>query len=235
MNWKNRLTNYNFWVSIFSAIILILQALKIDLDFIYVNEIVTAVLGLLVVIGIINDPTKSSKTNEKTQSVSDKEAKSENAENNESKNENLLPESDVNKQENAIPTEQQDEDCDVSVQDNLSSAEIENLVEENSIENSSMPNEDGSNIEEKEYENFEDSIEETNENNFDEGTEIEEVQKNGLPIEENVSAIVDEKSESQELQIQEETSSTIDDEIDCKIEEKSQSDNNASTNVFSIV
>ena len=61
MNWKNRLTNYNFWVSIVSAVLLILQALKIKVDFIYVNEVSTAILGLLVVIGIINDPTKSTK------------------------------------------------------------------------------------------------------------------------------------------------------------------------------
>jgi len=59
MNWKNRLTNYNFWISIFSAVLLILQALKIEFDIAYVNEIFTAVLGLLVVIGIISDPTKT--------------------------------------------------------------------------------------------------------------------------------------------------------------------------------
>lgn len=59
MNWKNRLKNYNFWISIFSAVLLILQALKIEFDFLYVNEIYTAVLGLLVVIGIINDPTRT--------------------------------------------------------------------------------------------------------------------------------------------------------------------------------
>ena len=68
MNWKNRLTNYNFWISIFSAVLLILQALKIEFNIAYVNEIFTAVLGLLVVIGIINDPTKTSvKTTETLQ------------------------------------------------------------------------------------------------------------------------------------------------------------------------
>ena len=60
MNWKNRLTNYNFWISIFSTVLLVLQALKIKFDIAYANEIFTAVLGLLVVIGIINDPTKTS-------------------------------------------------------------------------------------------------------------------------------------------------------------------------------
>lgn len=58
MNWKNRLTNYNFWISLVSAILLICQAFKFEFDIAYINEIVTAVLGLLVVIGIISDPTK---------------------------------------------------------------------------------------------------------------------------------------------------------------------------------
>lgn len=61
MNWKNRLTNYNFWISIVSAVLLILQAFEFHFDIMYINEIATAVLGLLVVIGIINDPTKSGK------------------------------------------------------------------------------------------------------------------------------------------------------------------------------
>ena len=65
MNWKNRLRNYNFWISMFSAVLLILQALKLEFDIAYVNEIFTAVLGLLVVIGIISDPTRMTvKSNE---------------------------------------------------------------------------------------------------------------------------------------------------------------------------
>ena len=73
MNWKNRLTNYNFWISIFSAVLLILQALKIEFDIAYVNEIFTAVLGLLVVIGIISDPTRITvKSNEIKQNVTSK-------------------------------------------------------------------------------------------------------------------------------------------------------------------
>lgn len=65
MNWKNRLKNYNFWISLFSAVLLILQALKIEFDIAYINEIFTAILGLLVVVGIISDPTRTTtKTNE---------------------------------------------------------------------------------------------------------------------------------------------------------------------------
>ena len=59
MKWKNRLTNYNFWISIISAALLILQAFKFEFDIAYINEISTAVLGLMVVIGIISDPTKT--------------------------------------------------------------------------------------------------------------------------------------------------------------------------------
>ena len=58
MKWKNRLTNYNFWISLISAILLIFQAFNFELNIAYVSEIATAVLGLLVVIGIISDPTK---------------------------------------------------------------------------------------------------------------------------------------------------------------------------------
>ncbi len=60
MNWKNRLTNYNFWISLCSAVLLILQAFNFKFDVAYISEIVTAILGLLVVIGIISDPTKTS-------------------------------------------------------------------------------------------------------------------------------------------------------------------------------
>lgn len=73
MNWKNRLTNYNFWISIVSAVLLILQAFEFHFDIMYINEIATAVLGLLVVIGIINDPTKSVQKKEENTSNSEKE------------------------------------------------------------------------------------------------------------------------------------------------------------------
>ncbi|MCQ2565004.1 MAG: phage holin [Clostridia bacterium] len=53
MKWKNRFTNYNFWISIVSAVLLIFQAFNIKFDLDCISEIVTAVLGLLVVIGII--------------------------------------------------------------------------------------------------------------------------------------------------------------------------------------
>lgn len=77
MKWKNRLTNYNFWISIVSATLLILQAFNIKMDIANINEIVTALLGLLVVIGIINDPTKSSKDAESKAKTSIKSVQNE--------------------------------------------------------------------------------------------------------------------------------------------------------------
>lgn len=69
---KNRLTNYNFWISLVSAALLIVQALGIEFDIAYINEIATAVLGLLVVIGIISDPTKSSTKQQITSTETEK-------------------------------------------------------------------------------------------------------------------------------------------------------------------
>ena len=96
MKWKNRLTNYNFWISIVSATLLILQAFNIKLDIANINEIVTALLGLLVVIGIINDPTKSSK---------DADAESHNSSKNNSTKQEQLPNSGEQEGENLVKTE----------------------------------------------------------------------------------------------------------------------------------
>lgn len=136
MNWKNRLTNYNFWVSIVSAVILILQALKIKFDFVYINEVVTAVLGLLVVIGIINDPTKSSsKPKDNAEQVNNEQKNLENSKNepkidekienngeNIEKEDNFLNNSQVQNEKdafnvnNVLPNEQTDETADGDIQ-----------------------------------------------------------------------------------------------------------------------
>lgn len=133
MNWKNRLTNYNFWVSIVSAVLLILQALKIKVDFIYVNEVSTAILGLLVVIGIINDPTKSNKTSVKTASDETKnslEEKAETDENNKKFSEN---------EENDAKISQNDEILAENLEDSKifeeTNQDIEKVENKNSVSN----------------------------------------------------------------------------------------------------
>ena len=107
MNWKNRLTNYNFWISMFSAVLLILQALKIEFDILYVNEIFTAILGLLVVIGIICDPTRTSvkSTESSTNAVTKQEIKKE--------------EKSVEKEEKTLPTTQENEAINVDIKNDI--------------------------------------------------------------------------------------------------------------------
>ena len=64
--------NGGFWVSLVSAILLILQAIfgwKIDNAF--VTEISSSVLGLLVVVGIVKDHSATKKSKDDTNSTPD--------------------------------------------------------------------------------------------------------------------------------------------------------------------
>lgn len=139
MNWKNRLTNYNFWISIVSAVLLILQAFNIEFDVNYINEIITAVLGLLVVIGIINDPTKSTT---KTDSSSTITTSTSNAEKTESTTaEPEKTESTTNETKNAedtekvIPSVNKDETLNDDCTDHMEISVEESQQSENSSKN----------------------------------------------------------------------------------------------------
>ena len=139
MNWKNRLTNYNFWISIVSAVLLILQAFNIEFDVNYINEIITAVLGLLVVIGIINDPTKSTT---KTDSSSTITTSTSNAEKTESTTaEPEKTESTTNETKNAedtekvIPIVNKDETLNDDCTDHMEMSVEESQQSENSSKN----------------------------------------------------------------------------------------------------
>ncbi|MGL4338714.1 MAG: hypothetical protein ACRCST_17640 [Turicibacter sp.] len=57
---KPRVTNYGFWVSIFALIPLILKAFGVTIIPDYEN-IVHTILGLLVVMGIVSNPTTVNK------------------------------------------------------------------------------------------------------------------------------------------------------------------------------
>lgn len=136
MNWKNRLTNYNFWISIISAVLLILQALKIEFDIAYINEIATAVLGLLVVIGIISDPTriltKNTNLAEKTESKSNFKQE-EIIKEVENKNQEIIKEVENNEQEEIVEEENLNlqslpSDEQVTFDNNIVQNDIENIV-----------------------------------------------------------------------------------------------------------
>lgn len=57
---KEKFKNYGLWLSIASTIIMILQAMGLRFDVPYVNEIITSVLGVLVTLGIISNPSDGS-------------------------------------------------------------------------------------------------------------------------------------------------------------------------------
>ena len=55
---KEKLKSYEFWVSIVSAVMVVLQSLSLKFDLPYIQESVTRFLGILAVAGIL----KKSKT-----------------------------------------------------------------------------------------------------------------------------------------------------------------------------
>lgn len=67
---KEKLKNYGLWISIASCGVMILQACGLRIDVPIVNEIITAILGVLVTLGIISDPDKGSGYSDKNNEIS---------------------------------------------------------------------------------------------------------------------------------------------------------------------
>jgi phi LC3 family holin len=61
MDLKIRLRNYAFWISVASFIVLILQTFGVTFDLGQYDKVVNSVLSLLVLLGIINNPTTENK------------------------------------------------------------------------------------------------------------------------------------------------------------------------------
>ena len=79
---KSKFRNYGLWISIISAVLMLLQAMGLKFDVPYVNEIITSVLGVLVTLGIISNPSDGSGYSDKsilTQESEDKIATEEQA------------------------------------------------------------------------------------------------------------------------------------------------------------
>lgn len=53
----NRFKNYAFWISLTSAVLLVLTSVGVQVDNAYFMTIAKAILGVLVILGIINNPT----------------------------------------------------------------------------------------------------------------------------------------------------------------------------------
>ena len=63
---KSKIRNNGLWISIISAVLMLLQAMGLKFDVPYVNEIITSVLGVLVTLGIISNPSDGSGYSDKS-------------------------------------------------------------------------------------------------------------------------------------------------------------------------
>lgn len=62
---KNKLKSKGFWMSVASATVVLMQTLGVKFDAVYVNEVISAVCALLIVVGVmIDDSKKLDKTTE---------------------------------------------------------------------------------------------------------------------------------------------------------------------------
>jgi uncharacterized membrane protein len=57
MSWKDRCRNYGLWVSFASLVFLLLHGVGLEIVDGYYNRVVDFILGMLVLFGIINNPT----------------------------------------------------------------------------------------------------------------------------------------------------------------------------------
>lgn len=57
IDWKKRVTNYGFWITLSSLVLLSLPTLGVEVDYGKYDDIVKHFLQLLVMLGIINNPT----------------------------------------------------------------------------------------------------------------------------------------------------------------------------------
>ena len=59
LNWKNRLRNYPLWVAVAALILLVLKLFGVEINEGQYEELVNAILGVLVLAGIVNNPATS--------------------------------------------------------------------------------------------------------------------------------------------------------------------------------
>ena len=59
MDWKSRLRNKTFWVSLTAAIVLLVQQLGLDIFPKNISDIVNTILLIATILGVIVDPSTS--------------------------------------------------------------------------------------------------------------------------------------------------------------------------------
>lgn len=55
-NLKEKVKNYGFWISLCSAVMLVISNFGLEIDVPYVEEIISSILGVLVILGVISNP-----------------------------------------------------------------------------------------------------------------------------------------------------------------------------------
>ena len=69
MNWKARLKNKTFWVSLTAAIVLLSQQLGLDIFPKNIADIVNTILLIATILGVIVDPSTEGITDKKNEEV----------------------------------------------------------------------------------------------------------------------------------------------------------------------
>lgn len=209
MNWKNRLTNYNFWISLVSAVLLIMQAFNFEFDIANLSEIATALLGLLVVIGIISNPTKS---NSQSKAEDTKQTNSNSNDQKQSAESNVLT-GDTKESVDSMPSHKQNEDNSSACKDDFKVL-IEKISSDIAVETGIMKENVANVVNEiiKTYEEGEFMLETENkevENTIEEKIENEIGEQN---IENNLEEIAEELIEKEEIEISEELAESVEEE-----------------------
>lgn len=68
---KEKFKNYGLWISLISAVLMILQSLGLKFDMPYINEVITSILGVLVALGIISNPSDGNGYSDKSSAGED--------------------------------------------------------------------------------------------------------------------------------------------------------------------
>ena len=77
MNWKKKLTSKTFWISLAGAVVVMLQCFGLKIDAPYINEAISAVCSVCIILGLMRDDSPTLPPSE------DEENEEENEENEE--------------------------------------------------------------------------------------------------------------------------------------------------------
>jgi len=82
MNWKKKLMSKTFWISLAGAVVVMLQCFGLKIDAPYINEAISAVCSVCIILGLMRDdsPTLPPSEDESENEEENEENESENEE-----------------------------------------------------------------------------------------------------------------------------------------------------------